>query len=76
MWQPAIKPCSPFKAKLFGKAKHDRKQEEFYVQPIMAVNAIHYADEPDRLIIEIIQSIRTLTLLKQKAPGKRQVGII
>ena len=42
--------------------------------PIVACPAIHYATPDDRLKFDIVQSIRTLTLLRQEHPDKRMVG--
>ncbi len=42
--------------------------------PIVACPAIHHADPADRLKYDIVQSIRTLTLLRQKHPDKRVDG--
>lgn len=42
--------------------------------PIVAAPAIHYATAEDRKKYDILQSIRTLTLLRQKHPEKRSNG--
>ncbi len=42
--------------------------------PVVAINPVHYAVEQDRWKFDIVQSIRTLTLLKQKHPEKRLAG--
>jgi DNA-directed DNA polymerase III PolC len=42
--------------------------------PIVACPAIHYASPSDRLKFDIVQSIRTLTLLRQEHPDKRMSG--
>jgi len=42
--------------------------------PVVACPAIHYATPGDRLKYDIVQSIRTLTLLRQEHPEKRGVG--
>lgn len=44
------------------------------VLPVVACPAIHYADPADRLKYDIVQSIRTLTLLRQEHPAKRLDG--
>jgi len=43
-------------------------------QPAVACPAIHYAAPADRLQFDIVQSIRTRTLLRQKHPEKRCGG--
>jgi len=40
--------------------------------PVVACPAIHYATPGDRLKFNIVQSIRTLTLLRQEHPDKRR----
>jgi len=42
--------------------------------PIVACPAVHYATPGDRLKFDIVQSIRTLTLLRQEYPSKRTDG--
>jgi DNA-directed DNA polymerase III PolC len=42
--------------------------------PVVASPAIHYARPEDRLKYDILQSIRTLTLLRQEHPSKRSDG--
>jgi DNA-directed DNA polymerase III PolC len=42
--------------------------------PVVACPAIHYAQPGDRLKFDIVQSIRTLTLLRQEHPAKRLDG--
>src|SRR5204863_8607059 len=42
--------------------------------PAAACPAIHYATPEDRLRYDIVQSIRTLTLLRQEHPEKRSGG--
>src|SRR2546428_13233290 len=42
--------------------------------PIVACPAIHYATPQDRRRYDILQSIRTLTLLEHEHPGKRRGG--
>jgi DNA-directed DNA polymerase III PolC len=42
--------------------------------PVVACPAIHYAQPGDRLKYDIVQSIRTLTLLRQTHPDKRTDG--
>jgi len=42
--------------------------------PVVACPAIHYATAGDRLKFDIVQSIRTLTLLRQEHPDKRMGG--
>ncbi len=42
--------------------------------PVVACPAIHYAHPGDRLKYDIVQSIRTLTLLRQEHPAKRLDG--
>ncbi|HEV2435868.1 MAG TPA: DNA polymerase III subunit alpha [Verrucomicrobiae bacterium] len=42
--------------------------------PVVACPAIHYALPGDRLKYDIVQSIRTLTLLRQEHPDKRTDG--
>jgi len=42
--------------------------------PIVACPAIHYATPEDRRRYDILQSIRTLTLLEHEHPGKRRGG--
>lgn len=39
--------------------------------PVVACPAIHYATPADRIKYDIVQSIRTLTLLRQEHPSKR-----
>ena len=43
--------------------------------PVVACPAIHYALPDDRLKYDIVQSIRTLTLLRQEHPEKRAAWI-
>ena len=42
--------------------------------PVVACPAVHYASPGDRLKYDIVQSIRTLTLLRQEHPSKRKDG--
>jgi DNA-directed DNA polymerase III PolC len=42
--------------------------------PVVACPVIHYAQPGDRLKYDIVQSIRTLTLLRQEHPAKRLDG--
>jgi DNA polymerase III alpha subunit len=42
--------------------------------PVVACPAIHYAVPGDRMKYDIVQSIRTLTLLRQVHPSKRMEG--
>lgn len=42
--------------------------------PVVACPAIHYAKPDDRMKYDIVQSIRTLTLLRQEHPNKRLDG--
>ena len=42
--------------------------------PVVVCPAIHYASPGDRLKFDIVQSIRTLTLLRQEHPDKRMDG--
>lgn len=42
--------------------------------PVVACPSIHYAKPEDRLKYDIVQSIRTLTLLRQEHPAKRLDG--
>lgn len=42
--------------------------------PVVACPAVHYALPGDRLKFDIVQSIRTLTLLRQEHPSKRMNG--
>jgi len=42
--------------------------------PVVACPAIHYANPDDRMKYDIVQSIRTLTLLRQEHPAKRLDG--
>jgi len=42
--------------------------------PVVACPAIHYAQPDDRMKYDIVQSIRTLTLLRQEHPAKRLDG--
>lgn len=42
--------------------------------PVVACPAIHYARPEDRMKYDIVQSIRTLTLLRQEHPEKRLEG--
>src|ERR1019366_9094834 len=42
--------------------------------PVIACPAIHYAAPDDRMKYDIVQSIRTLTLLRQEHPQKRLDG--
>ena len=42
--------------------------------PVVACPAIHYAQPDDRMKYDIVQSIRTLTLLRQEHPAKRLEG--
>jgi DNA polymerase III alpha subunit len=42
--------------------------------PVVACPAIHYALPDDRMKYDIVQSIRTLTLLRQEHPAKRLDG--
>jgi DNA-directed DNA polymerase III PolC len=44
------------------------------VFPVVACPAIHYATANDRMKYDIVQSIRTLTLLRQEHPDKRADG--
>jgi DNA polymerase III alpha subunit/nucleotidyltransferase/DNA polymerase involved in DNA repair len=45
-----------------------------YCHRIVACPAIHYASPSERLKYDILQSIRTLTLLRQEHPSKRMSG--
>jgi DNA-directed DNA polymerase III PolC len=42
--------------------------------PVVACPAVHYATHADRRKYDIVQSIRTLTLLRQEHPSKRAAG--
>jgi error-prone DNA polymerase len=42
--------------------------------PVVACPAVHYATHADRQKYDIVQSIRTLTLLRQEHPSKRAAG--
>ena len=42
--------------------------------PVVACPAVHYALPGDRIKFDIVQSIRTLTLLRQEHPSKRMNG--
>jgi len=42
--------------------------------PVVACPAVHYAMHADRMKYDIVQSIRTLTLLRQEHPDKRTDG--
>ncbi len=44
--------------------------------PVVACPATHYATAADRLKFDIVQSIRTLTLLRQEHPEKRSGGLL
>ena len=50
------------------------KQSGDGCHPVVACPAIHYATLGDRLKFDIVQSIRTLTLLRQEHPEKRLGG--
>jgi error-prone DNA polymerase len=50
------------------------KQSGNGCHPVVACPAIHYASPGDRLKFDIVQSIRTLTLLRQEHPEKRLDG--
>jgi len=48
--------------------------DRFYLASTVGCAAIHHADRTDRWKYDVLQSIRTLTLLRQKHPDKRLGG--
>jgi DNA polymerase-4 len=48
--------------------------DRFYLASGVACPAVHHADRTDRWKYDVVQSIRTLTLLHQKHPDKRLGG--
>src|SRR5207248_2844951 len=52
----------------------DHFEKTFPPLPCVASLPIHYAQPSDRLKYDIVQSIRTLTLLRQQHPEKRFEG--
>ena len=50
------------------------KRAEASCFPVVACPPVHYASPGDRLKYDIVQSIRTLTLLRQEHPDKRADG--
>ena len=46
----------------------------FYDASMVAASSVHYADERDRWKFDVVQSVRTLTLLRQQHPAKRFGG--
>jgi DNA-directed DNA polymerase III PolC len=52
----------------------DRFPNHFYMESEVAVPAIRYAEPADRWKFDVVQSIRTLTLLRQEHPEKRLAG--
>lgn len=61
-----------FHGRFYQGIKHPEELKKGFLHPVVAINAIHYADPNDRWKFDILQSIRTLTLLKQKHPEKRE----
>ena len=51
-----------------------RKESVRPTHPVVACPAVHYGTPHDRLKYDILQSIRTLTLLRQPHPAKRSGG--
>jgi len=51
-----------------------RKESVRPTYPVVACPAVHYGTPHDRLKYDILQSIRTLTLLRQPHPAKRSGG--
>ncbi|HEU6448927.1 MAG TPA: DNA polymerase IV [Verrucomicrobiae bacterium] len=60
-----------FPGKFYEMATKQSKASQF---PVVACPAIHYAQPDDRLKYDIVQSIRTLTLLRQEHLDKRTDG--
>jgi DNA-directed DNA polymerase III PolC len=54
--------------------EHLNQSGTTWTYPIVACPAIHYATADDRLKYDVVQSIRTLTLLRQEHPAKRMNG--
>ena len=52
----------------------ERFPNRFYFQSEVAMPAIHYAEPKDRWKYDVVQSIRTLTLLRQDHPEKQMEG--
>ncbi|HUC84076.1 MAG TPA: DNA polymerase III subunit alpha [Candidatus Acidoferrales bacterium] len=60
-----------FPGRFYQMATKEHPERHF---PVVACPAIHYAQSGDRLKYDIVQSIRTLTLLRQEHPSKRRNG--
>ena len=60
-----------FPGRFYELATKDSKPGRY---PIVACPVTHYATPADRLKFDIVQSIRTLTLLRQEHPEKRNDG--
>jgi error-prone DNA polymerase len=60
-----------FPGRFYQLATKQSRADSF---PVVACTATHYALPADRLKYDIVQSIRTLTLLRQAHPGKRLEG--
>ncbi|MGD0651004.1 MAG: DNA polymerase III subunit alpha [Verrucomicrobiia bacterium] len=52
----------------------DRFPNRFYLESEVAVPVIRYAEPADRWRFDVVQSIRTLTLLREEHPEKRLAG--
>ena len=63
-------------AELFPGSFYQIAAKDFVASrfPVVACPAVHYASHADRQKYDIVQSIRTLTLLRQEHPDKRSGG--
>ena len=68
---PDVRLAALFPGRFYQLATKQTGDSRF---PIVACPAIHYAAPADRLKYDIVQSIRTLTLLRQEHPEKRFDG--
>ncbi|HTQ51483.1 MAG TPA: DNA polymerase III subunit alpha [Candidatus Acidoferrales bacterium] len=68
---PDLRLASLFPGRFYQMAA---KRAETSCFPVVACPAIHYAGPGDRLKYDIVQSIRTLTLLRQEHSDKRSDG--
>ena len=60
-----------FRGSFYQFARRENSDCRF---PVVACPPVHYATAEDRLHYDIVQSIRTLTLLRQAHPDKRSTG--
>lgn len=68
---PDVRLATSFPGRFYQMAARDSVESRF---PVVVCPAIHYASPGDRLKFDIVQSIRTLTLLRQEHPNKRMDG--